>query len=42
MYSRVKVLETLKRVDSNDPKILNEMAEIILSAKEKVKESWHE
>lgn len=39
MYSRIKVLETLKRVESDDPEILNQMAEIVLSAKEKVKES---
>ena len=39
MYSRIKVLETLKRVESNDPEILNQLAEIILSAREKIKES---
>ena len=34
-----KILDIIKRIESNDPVILRDMAEIILAAEEKIKES---
>ena len=31
-----KILDIIKRIESNDPVILRDMAEIILAAKEKI------
>ena len=34
--SKEKILDIIKRIESNDPVILRDMAEIILAAKEKI------